>query len=187
VECSDRFQEVGTFLLALEGNDPAAVSLITQPAASFPSPTSPYHHIAGVPLRGHNKELRLMLTASDHWLMAGYYRHGTDSMIVSNDPWTAMPVHRICIPATVRWSGDDYPRMILRRSQEACRESFYPGVRAEVEERRDVTMYKRNLRSEVVSSDAKFKASRFDEQCRNNMLLASRKINVESCRLHIKP
>lgn len=43
-------------------------------------------------------------------------------------------------------------------------------MRAEVEEGRDVTMYKRNLGSEVVSSGAKPKSSRFQ---RDNTELTS--------------
>lgn len=58
---------------------------------------------------------------------------------------TAMKMHRVCIPATVRPSGDDCPRMILRRSQEACTEWYYPGVRAEAG--RVVTKYRSNWRA----------------------------------------
>lgn len=136
--------------------------LIAQPGASCPSPTSPYHHIADTPLRGHREELRVMLTMTSHWSTAGYRRHGTDSTAKSDNPRTAIEIDRICIAATVRLCGDDYPRMILRRSQEGGRKWFYPGVRAEVE--RDVTKYKRKYRSEEVSSDAGFETSNYKRQ-----------------------
>ena len=85
----------------------------------------PYHHIADIPMRGYDDELRLIVTTPNRWSTAGYHRHGRCSTVESNKPRTArtaMKMHRICIPATVRSSGDDCPRMILRRSQEACRE-----------------------------------------------------------------
>jgi hypothetical protein len=64
---------------------------------------------------------------------------------------------------------------------------FYPGVRAEVKERRDVTMYKRNLRSEVVSSDVRLETSGFKRQHGIDVLLAPRAIDVKSSILHVEP
>ena len=122
-------QEERPFLLAFEGSDAAAVASYSPTQSIASITTSPYHHIADISLRGHNEELRVIMTTPSHWSTAGYHRHGRDSTAESIKPRTArtaMEIHRICIPTTVRSSGDDYPRMILRRSQEACRESVLP-------------------------------------------------------------